>query len=351
MQSGQILNLEPELSRKVEDHTPGLGDELTQTQELLEDARSEIRRTQTELHRQQDEQESQEKRTKILSIILGLLIVCFAGAVWWMYPTLRDQKRVFADMFAVQTVTNTLGERMNSVEVNLSKAVSGLPALSNRMDQLQASMKTNLQIVRNQAQAAATQAGQRIREDVNRSMQVIQSRLVALESNQKEASEHVNQLQAEVAGLRRELVAVRQDNSAATERIKELNDAQQTDRSDVSGLSERVASGQTAFNTLTNRLDRKRVDFEAHNRRTEQIAPGIYLALTRTDPVKREIEGTLLTSTNDRSLAIRGQGVQKPLTFYLAGESRPVELVVTQVSNDKISGYLMVPAPMESASR
>src|ERR1700693_1904024 len=153
MQSGQILNLDPRFSGKVEEETPGLENELTESRELIEHTRSEIRRTQTQLDRQQDEQESQDRRTKVLSIILGLLLVCFAGTAWWVYPTVRDQKKTLADMLSMQTVTNTLGERMNSVEGSINNVVSGLPALSNRVDQLQMSMKTNLQTVRSQAQA------------------------------------------------------------------------------------------------------------------------------------------------------------------------------------------------------
>jgi DNA repair exonuclease SbcCD ATPase subunit len=254
-------------------------------------------------------------------------------------------------MLSMQTVTNTLGERMNSVEGSINNVASSFPTLSNRVDQLQASMKTNLQAVRNQAQAAATQAGQRIREDVNRSMQAIQSRLAALESNQKEAGEHVNQLQDQVAGLKRELAVMREENSVATERIKELNDAQQTSRTDLSGLTEKVATSQTALSTLTNRIDRKRIDFEVQDQRTGQIAPGILLVVRHTDPGKQEIDGTLERGAEARSLEIRGQGIQKPFLFYLPGESRPVELVLTQVSKNGVSGYLMMPAPLERASQ
>ncbi len=351
MQSGQILNLQPRTAGQSEERTPGLENELTENRQLIEQATFEIRQAQKQLNEQQDEHESHEWHMKVLSALLGFLLVCIAGMIWWAYPTLTAQKKVFADIVSMQTVTDGISQRMNSAEASLKGMAAGLPALSNRVDQLQTTMKTNLQIARNQAQAAATQVGQRIREDVSRSVQAIESRLTAVESNQKEASAHVGQLQDQIAGLKRELAAMREENSAASEKIKELTDAQQTSRSDLSGLTEKVATGQAALHTLSNRIDRKRVDFELQNRRTSQISPGISLTLKRTNTGKQEIDGILQAGADASGLPIRGQGVQKPFLFYPPGETRPAELVLTKVSKNGVSGYVMMPVPEEEAAR
>ena len=351
MQSGQILNLEPRVSGQAEEKTPGLENELSANRELIEQATFEIRQTRARLDRQQDQQESQEWRTKILSAVLGFLIVCLAGTIWWAYPTLRDGKKAFADIVGVQTVTSGLSARMNSAEANLKSIAGGLPALSNRMDQLQATMKNNLQIARNQAQTAVAQVGQRVREDLNKSLQLIQARLTAVESNQIEANAHVNQLQEQIAGLKRDLAVMREENSAAAEKIKELNEVQQSSRSEVSGLTEKVATSQAALHTLTNRIDRKRMEFQLQNRRTDQIAPGVSLTVRHIDTRKQEVDGTLQAGSDAKALPIRAQGIQKPFFFYLSGETRPAELVLTQVSKGVISGYVMMPVPQESAAQ
>jgi predicted nucleic acid-binding Zn-ribbon protein len=83
---------------------------------------------------------------------------------------------------------------------------SDLPALSDRVDKMQANMKTNLQAARNQ---------------MNRSLQAIQSRLSGLESNQKESGERVNQLEEQVSGLQREIAAMRDQAASAAEKSKE----------------------------------------------------------------------------------------------------------------------------------
>jgi hypothetical protein len=172
-----------------------------------------------------------------------------------------------------------------------------------------------------------------------------------LESNQKESSEHVNQLQEQIAGLQKELATMREESSAANARIKELNEAQQSSTRNLSGLNERFVSSQTALNTLANRVDRKRIDFDVANRDAKQIAPDIYLTLRRTDAGKQEVDATLKVGTDGGNLPIRGQGIRKPVLFYGSEESRPIEMVFTQVSKNRVSGYIMMPTPQAAASQ
>jgi cell division protein FtsB len=316
------------------------------TQDLLEETRSYINRTWTRMDKQQEEHESHMRRTKILSFIIGVLVMLFATAAWFSYPAFRDQKKAVADTVGLQSATNTLGGRVGFVEGSLKKITSGLPALSDRMSQLEASMKTNLQQARTQAQAAAN----RVRDDVTQSIRAVQSRLAGVESNQKESSERVNQLQDQIAGLQKELATVREEASASNARLKDLTDAQQSSTRDLSGLNERFVANQTALNTLANRVDRRRVDFDVTNRDAKQIAPDIYLTLRRTDTKKQEVDATLKAGSDGSLLPIRGQGIRKPVLFYGSEEGRPIELVFTQVAKDRVSGYLIMPAPQTTTS-
>jgi cell division protein FtsB len=354
MQTAQTLNLGPVAPAKAEEKPPRVEDESARTREMLEHTRSDVRRMSMQIERQEDEHESHRRRTMIMSIILGGLIVLFAAASWFAYPAIRDQKKTVTDTLGLQNVASRLGERMNSMQASLASMSAGLPsltALTDRMDKFEANMRANLATARDQAQATATQLGQRIRADVSQSMQVIQSRLAGVESNQKEASEHVAQLEDQIAGLKRELAGMREESVASAERIKQLTDAQQTSSTQLSGLNDRVTASQTSLNTLTARADRKRIDFKLSSRHTEEVAPGIYLTFRRTDAKHQEVDGTLQLSAEGRQLAIRSQSIQKPVIFYMRDESRPAELVLTEVAKDGVSGYLMVPGPATTASQ
>jgi predicted RNase H-like nuclease (RuvC/YqgF family) len=324
----------------------------TQLNDSIEQTRSDVRRIRTQLERQEDQQEFHARRTKILSIVLLALVVLIAGAFWYAYPSVTGHQKAAADMLGLQNVASSLGEHVQSMEAKFNKAADDFPTLSTRMDELGASMKSGLQTARTQAQAAATQVGQRIRADLNQSIQAIQSRMAGVESNQREASERVNQLQEQVAGLKRELTSMREESSAATERIKQLQDEQVTRASAaLSSLDQKMASHQTTLDSLSNRVDSKRVNFELEKSRTAEIVPGIFLTIRRADAKRQEVDGTVQVAADSRMFPIRAQLTQKPVTFYSQNESRPVELVFTQVAKNRISGYVVLPAAQTTIAR
>jgi cell division protein FtsB len=182
---------------------------------------------------------------------------------------------------------------------------------------------------------------------------VFQSRVSGLESSQRESSERMNQLQEQVPGLQREIAAIRdaKKGSAATGKINELNNAQQVSSRESSGLKEPVLTNQTAPNTSDNRADRKRIDFEVSSLQAKEIAPNLYITLSRADAGQQEIDATLKLGEDDGYVTIRGQGIRKPVLFHIPDESRPIELVFTQISRDGVSGYLMMPLPRTNASK
>src|SRR5215831_5853081 len=218
MASAQILNLEPARPETPEAQTEPVVDEFSQTHRMIEEARLDVQRVRRQLERQADEQDRHEKRTRVLSVFLGLLILFFAGAAWLAYPTLANGRKTIADVYSLQGISNTLSEHFNSLEGNFKKMSADLPALSSRMDKLQAGMKTNLQAATSQAQAVASQTGKRLREEMNHSLQAIESRLTGLESNQKESSDRVTRLQQQVIGLQQEIARMREEAASAAKR-------------------------------------------------------------------------------------------------------------------------------------
>jgi hypothetical protein len=166
-----------------------------------------------------------------------------------------------------------------------------------------------------------------------------------------ELTSHVAKLQQEVAGLRRELATVQQDATAAGARLKELQEGHQATSTELSGVKQAVASNETALGSITNNLNRQRVEFQIPKNKTQEIAPGILLTVKGIDVGKQQIDGLLKIASEDRSFSIHQQSIQKPLTFYLRGETRPTELVLTQAGKQGVSGYVLVPSQTVTAAK
>src|SRR5215471_16738304 len=109
MSSAHVLNLGDNQPRQPRPEIPPVEDTFTQEKDLLEQTRADVRRMRIQFERQQDEHESHQQRTKILSIVLGVLFIFLVASLWVFYPTIRDQKKSMVDMLGLQTVTNTIG--------------------------------------------------------------------------------------------------------------------------------------------------------------------------------------------------------------------------------------------------
>jgi uncharacterized phage infection (PIP) family protein YhgE len=166
----------------------------------LESAGQDLSGLKRQVDRHEDEYQDHQRRTKILSVVLGGLIVSLIGILCAIYPILRDEKKGLAGLFTLQNITNTLTERTSAVEGSLNKMKSDLPALLDLIDKVQANTKADLQAARNQ---------------MNRSLQAIQSRLSGLESNQRESRERVNELQEQVSRLQHEITVLHEQASSA----------------------------------------------------------------------------------------------------------------------------------------
>jgi len=350
MQNGQVLNLGVPPSERSES-VPHTASEMMEMGDAIEQTRNDVRRTRLLLDQQFQEQQAHMRRTKVLSIVLGVLAFCLIGALWLAYPTVKRQARSTGEILALKNLTSAIGERMNAAESQLNSWKASVPQLTARMDQLQESVKTNLQSARVQTQTAITQAGQKIHQDVNQNLHSMQSRIAGVESNQREAHDTVAQLQQQVSGLQRQLASVQQEATAAGARLKELQDGHQATTTELSGIKETVASNQTALGSIANNLNRQRVEFQVAKNKMQEIAPGILLTVKGIDVGRQQIDGLLKIATEDRSFSIHQQGIQKPLTFYLRGESRPTEVVLTQAGKQGVSGYVLVPSQTMTAAK
>src|SRR5437773_2394674 len=86
-------------------------------------AAADVRRMRSQLEHQEDAHEAHERRAKAAFFLVGLLIVVFALAFWLMYPAIRDQKKNVAGLLGLQSVSYTLGERLQSAEGKLNTTI------------------------------------------------------------------------------------------------------------------------------------------------------------------------------------------------------------------------------------
>ncbi len=95
--------------------------------------------------------------------------------------------------------------------------------------------------------------------------------------------------------------------------------------------------------TKTNRRSGERkIVFAVSKDHSRQLAPGISFGLTGTDKADRRLDGWMWLMPERRTIWVRDRHVLDPVVFYGGAEGRRRELVITRVTEDAVTGYLLL---------
>jgi predicted nucleic acid-binding Zn-ribbon protein len=324
---GEPLNLRESSSESASD-------------EPMEQTRSDLRRMRLQIERNQERYEAHMRRTMALWVLVVLLAFTMAGAWWYGFPISGEQQALTTQVSSFQSAMNSVGERIGAAEAAMASWSSERTGLADQMAALEKTVAANLQLARNQARTAGehvSQLGQRLREEFANSLSSIQSRIAGIESAQSESGRQVAQLQNEVAGLQREMASMRQETAGEIEQVRRSTE------SEITGLDRQLASNRTRLDAVTTHVSRERIDFEISSQRSEQVIPGIYVAIQNTNVGKQLVNGWVQIAGEGRTVWIHEHGIQQPLSFVTRSENRGHELVFTRVTRSGVAGYMLVP--------
>ncbi len=87
----------------------------------------------------------------------------------------------------------------------------------------------------------------------------------------------------------------------------------------------------------------RRVAFQVAERHSRELAPGISIGLSGADPKRRVVNGWMWVLQDRRTIWLRDQAANEPIVFYVYSDGKPRKLVITSVSANSMSGYLLLP--------
>ena len=86
-----------------------------------------------------------------------------------------------------------------------------------------------------------------------------------------------------------------------------------------------------------------RVFFELSKNHSRQLSNGISLGLTGVEEASSRVNGWLWVMPDRRTIWLRGQKAREPVVFYGHLDGKRRELVITSVTRDSVTGYLIAP--------
>ena len=118
-------------------------------------------------------------------------------------------------------------------------------------------------------------------------------------------------------------------------------DGQQQIANLQSSMEDSQREAKQEVTTLANRLAVDRVTFEATKNRTVELSPGVTLRVTKIDVPMHRVSGWMWVLPDRRTVWLRDQPVQQPVTFYGREDGKKRELVITSVTPGAVAGYYL----------
>jgi hypothetical protein len=284
-------------------------------------------------------EEELESHHRIRWIALTLVLAAVIGLGWYFYPSLSQAPALLAQFPGLQKAFGDMGSRLTTTEGKLQDWLASQHELQQRVADLQKETESRFRYARQQAGELRAELSKRIHGEVLAQTQVLETKVAKLEAKGEADQALIAKLQTDLAALRQETEKqaaqldgvhnqIEHDGANRDQQIASLNDQVGRENRDVQDLNQKLAV--------------KRVDFEVTRNHSRDLGDGISLGITGTDVSHRRVTGWVWVMPDRRTVWLHGQGAQEPVVFYGLRDGKRKELVITNVTRDSISGYLLL---------
>jgi len=276
----------------------------------------------------------EEPKTKGLWVAFAILLIALIGVATYGFLVLDKENIQLSQVPEVAESVKLVGGRMAAAEARLREMSFDWQALQQSFTELDKKVNSRTSSTRKYAEKLTAQLELRVQNRMDERAAGLEARIRELQSEQQTDRAQLAQLRNELAGIQSGITAVRHRSGQ-----------------DFDGLSQRVAANEQQLIELNQDLEPERVDFEVVKKRQHELAPEISLEVTKTDVRYQRFSGWISYAPEGRTLWVRDQGVQQPVTFYTTRGDEMYELVVTRVTKDSAVGYLLLPMAEGSEAR
>ncbi|MBZ5699095.1 MAG: hypothetical protein LAN18_11175 [Acidobacteriia bacterium] len=158
----------------------------------------------------------------------------------------------------------------------------------------------------------------------------------------QETDTKIGQVSTDLTGAKGDISATRQDLEATKAKLTSTV-------GDLGVQSGLIARNQQELEQLKHSGDRNIIELHLTKSKTPTRVGPIQITLTKTDPKK--FKYTMMVVVDDKTIEKKDKTADEPVQFYAKGVPRPYEIVVFDVTKDKVNGYLSTPKDTGSAAR
>jgi chromosome segregation ATPase len=240
-------------------------------------------------------------------VLAGVSIVGLA--VGWNATThaRNAEKALVFQNKAFEQNVNTLSQRLAQAEETNAQLQNDFSAVMDRLKTTQGQITT------------AERQTRRIGDEYSKKLGNVQSELA-----RKASADDVQTLGGDVNGVKSDLEATKSNLSVARDEFGTL-----------------IARNHDEIDQLRRLGERDYFEFSLTGKGNRSKVGQLMVELRGTNAKKNQF--TVALYVDDLRLEKKNRSVDEPIYFYTRGTRAPLELVINEVSRDKVAGYLSVP--------
>jgi hypothetical protein len=254
----------------------------------------------------------------VLVILLGGI-----GYLAWAGYTTRTQFN--SDLSKSQEAANQLSARLDQANGRIAELRGQLEVTSRHMNLTEAEI------------ARAHSLAQQIQIDQKASDTKLTSQIGQV---QKDSDAKISAVSTDVAGTKTDLDTTKKDLETTKGKLTSAI-------GDVTNQGGLIAKNHEEVEELKRLGERNIFEFSLAKTKTPQRVGPIQLQLTKVD--SKHYRYTVIMVVDDKQIEKKDKTLDELMQFRVNGARAPYELVVNDVSKDKISGYLSTPKEAASA--
>jgi Skp family chaperone for outer membrane proteins len=275
--------------------------------------------------------------------ILGVGIVAAGGAMIFQSAQTKDLRQQFV---ASQKDNAALQAKLSQTDSELRQSMD---TLKNQLDQTREDAATQAQQAQGAASRQASSIANRLAKKEEERNRLLAEELDHVKASSLETSGKLEGITTDVGSVKTDLGSVRTDVASAKSDIEDTKSDLQRARGDLGAMSGLIATNSKEIQMLRDLGDRNIYEFTIAKTGAMQKVGDIQVVLRKADVKHNRF--TLDVLADDKRVEKKDRTVNEPVQFYTSNARQPYELVVNQVSKDKIVGYLATPKVMVSRNQ
>jgi len=270
----------------------------------------------------------------LIALAFGLAIALIGDG----YLLVRSN-RLMDELSRTQNGTQTQISKLNDATATL------LEQEKQRLQDLEQQMKQEVKGVSDSASVAIRRAraeAHKQGEDLSGKISEQQHQVAAELSQIKDTTNSkFTEVATDVDGVKANVETVKTNVAAAQSDIQKTSADLKRAMGDMGVMSGLIATNSKDLDQLRALGERNYFEFDLSKKEAAKKVGDILLTLKKTDPKRNRF--TMDVMADDRHVEKRDRTINEPVQLYVSGNMQPYEIVVNNVSKDRITGYLATP--------